>query len=350
MGKRNLIEEIVTKKQRSNNLDWYKAITSLSELQNNFNNLDRNNSGNSCLSLYLVGIASCIEVGVRSTIQRLIDHGSPYTDRIAEFKQQLQIDIDIARALRDKKISFGDLVAHLLPISSIEHINSHLDKLLGKSLRDSLAEIREFVEPPESLWFKTDESTDLDKIIEEENQIQPPLLVPDVSKLMLNLQHLFYLRHITAHEANFNSVTYNEIELFFESSSIFLNALDEIVEQLLNPNMPRTSFGMSFVAAQEAEIVQNEMKTIFKKIEIILQSLENQDLFIEENMPSTIDAFKSSQEAFLEYLRAECEFASVRVGLISGNSLRCIYAYITQSLCEDRIKRLKEVMDNIRSL
>lgn len=335
MSKRDFISEIISKKQRSPD-DPYKAGFKLYELQSNFQAIKGSEQNyNATLSLHLVGIVSCLEVAVRDAIRRLVDFGTPYVERIDKFKDLLRIDLNIAKALQDKKISFGDLISHLLQINNIEQIISHLDTLLDKSFKDELANIKEFREPSDSVLFG-DEENATDSFENEDEE--PHLLVPDVNILIASLAKLFPLRHIAAHEADFGMVLEEELEDFFNSSEIFINALEEIVEQTLYPNKPRFAFGASVIAAQEAGKVYAEMEKTYEK----LLALVSEDG--DEVRQSAIDELKAAQEAFQKYLEAETEFEETLISPGSGNTLREIDSHIMKSLCQHRIIRLNEVL------
>jgi hypothetical protein len=97
--------------------------------------------------LFLVGIITCIELATRNAIQRLVDKGTPFIERIDKFKDFLKIDLNVTKALHDRKVSFGELLSHLLPINNVENVISHLGVLLDASFSETLKNLRHFQEP-----------------------------------------------------------------------------------------------------------------------------------------------------------------------------------------------------------
>lgn len=188
MSKRNLIEEILSKKKREE-FDIYSPGLRLDDIKYSFEKmLDEGKEDKTLLSLFNIGIAACIEISVRSTVRKLIDHGSPYIDRIEKFKNELRFDLDVIKALHDKQISFGDFVSHLLPINGVEHINSHLDTLLDIKFRVALANVREFVEPPDEffLWGEDDFISETDEFkVYEKRKNESPLIIGDCGIALL---------------------------------------------------------------------------------------------------------------------------------------------------------------------
>lgn len=269
MSKRDLIAEIIAKKLRSKD-KWSRASSGLYKLERSFS--AQENEGKRPFALYLIGVASCMEVAVREAVRRLVDHGSPYLDRIDEFKQHLRLDLDVVSALGDQRISFGDFVAHLLPVSSIEHIDSHLGVLLGCKLRQSLADIREFVEPPDSTWLGSENSEEAFDSTERRN------LVANPDDLLAVLGKIFTARHIAAHEADFNSVSRVDLAQFFQAARKFIDALGEIVDQALHPNAPRSSFGLSLQVANESGEIYSSMEETTQQVLRLLQSDATKEL------------------------------------------------------------------------
>jgi hypothetical protein len=341
MSKRDFLEEILAKKQRSAG-NRYGASSKLHELKYSFLETKTQCREDGAIpSLYLVGIAACVEVAVRDALCTLIDHGSPYVERISELKQHLKFDFEIIKALQDRQISFGDLVAHLLPVSGVEQINFHLDILLGRKLRDALANVREFVEPPESVWYRTNGEVDsLEAESQSNDEKAPRNLVPDVEALMADLSRLFAARHVTAHEADFGSVSHDDLRLFFEAGTMFVYALEELITQTLYPSMPRSASGMSLVVANEAAAAYAAMEATYQRLVAFLKDDPAKDL-------SIVDHLRAAQEAFLNYITAEAAFEEALVSPVSGNTLRFLNAQIQLRFCKSCEERLKEVLSDV---
>jgi 23S rRNA U2552 (ribose-2'-O)-methylase RlmE/FtsJ len=343
MSKRDLIGEILAKKERNAlSKAGYKFMT----LNMSYSSLDNESiKDNTVLSLYIVGLAACIEIAVRDKVRQLIDYGSPFVDRIPGLlkKNELQFNLEIVKALQDKQISFGDFVSHLLPISQVEHINSHLDSLLGLTLRNALADIREFIEPPNPFLLDEDDQKQTPEISSDvKEKSVPPKLVGDVEKLMSDIDRLFKIRHIIAHKANFESVTKNELKGFFLTTESFINALEEYVEQTLNPNAPRSLIGQRTAYRIESNKVFNSMGEIYQEIVNILSKETSRDHF------ETIKKLNIAQETFLKYLDDEFNFVLALYSIGTTSSYSYQEAYIDIALCSQRVERLEEALDFVR--
>lgn len=129
MSKRDVINEIRERYAR-NQGDFSPRRADLADLTNSFRRLGEGES--LAQALHVIGIVACIEVAVRDAIKRLIDHGPPFLDRVEGFKEHLRFDFALTKALSLRQITFGDLVAHSLPISSVEHIASHFEALFAE--------------------------------------------------------------------------------------------------------------------------------------------------------------------------------------------------------------------------
>lgn len=76
-----------------------------------------------------VGCVSCLEGYYRAIVKELIDYGSPFCDRAPELQIQ-NLDIRTLIKSNDKKVSIGEIISHLLNISSFNDIHKHMSTLL----------------------------------------------------------------------------------------------------------------------------------------------------------------------------------------------------------------------------
>jgi hypothetical protein len=79
---------------------------------------------------FSVGLASCLEGYFRLIIRRLIDHGPPYRERAVRL-DDLRIDLTTITSMTAAKVTSGEIISHLVPLSSFEDINRHMSTLLG---------------------------------------------------------------------------------------------------------------------------------------------------------------------------------------------------------------------------
>jgi hypothetical protein len=337
--KRDLLNEIKAKKERSE-FDPMPSIE-LFSLRIDFDErLEMKETSRHATGLFVVGIVACIEVAIRYAIRRLIDHGRPYIERISEFKETLPLDFNIAIALHDKRVTFGDLVSHLLPVSSIEQINSHFGILFGREFKQILTEVKEFVEPE----FTEPEESPVET--ESEEEAEPPLLpIPDVNALIASLGRLFSARHSAAHEAAFYSVTNDELLQFFKTGEIFIHALDEMVRQIIEPDLPRFAPGMAIFAVQEAEKVAAEMEVLYEKATVLATNARSR--FGYTDTLTQAEALKNSQDAFEKYFDAEMACRGIYSSTLSGSGMRARDAHVQKELCAHRIQMLAELISDL---
>src|SRR5687767_7172774 len=96
MSKRNVIFEMQEKNARASSKFLHGNIE-LYQLEASFRGL--NESDGALIALHVMGIVSCIEVGVREAIKRLVDSGGAYLERAELFKDHIRFDFSLTRAL-----------------------------------------------------------------------------------------------------------------------------------------------------------------------------------------------------------------------------------------------------------
>jgi hypothetical protein len=137
MKKREIISEILGKRHRlSNRRDAYghaeKMLNSLIYAYLHLQPLPREEKEikEELLRYFSVGLVSCLEGYYRSVIKELVDYGSPYRDNVQKL-DELKFDIRTFAQMHEKKISTGEVVSHLVSISSFDDIQRHMSVLLG---------------------------------------------------------------------------------------------------------------------------------------------------------------------------------------------------------------------------
>jgi hypothetical protein len=86
-----------------------------------------------------VALIGLLEGYIRVVIRDLINSGTPFRDNATKF-EGLRIDTAAILKMQTARVSAGELVAHLLPISSFEDIQRHMSALMGV---DFFTELRE---------------------------------------------------------------------------------------------------------------------------------------------------------------------------------------------------------------
>lgn len=185
MKRRNLIEEIIAKRERNapieTRLNYYK--TRLDQISAASLEIAAQAEPNSKvfhqeLSRYFpVALVSTIEAYFRMVIANLIDMGSPYIERASKLHAR-NISIEAAAAMHDRKVSLGEYISHAISLSSPEDINAVMSTLLGYDFFERLL-------TSEFDIFKNE---------------QPFTLKEARGDFMLVLKKLFQTRNILCHE------------------------------------------------------------------------------------------------------------------------------------------------------
>ncbi|MEK6371092.1 MAG: hypothetical protein AABO58_00165 [Acidobacteriota bacterium] len=334
MSKREVLEEILAKKQRGEH-DGMRAVGGLDQLESS---IERSPRDEATRSLQVVGIVACIEVAARDAICHLIDSGPPYADRVGELlRGELRFSIEVIRAFQDKKVSLGEFVTHLLPISNVAHIIGHLDVLLGGRFHQVLAAVREYAPPPDVAWYVPQDDADV-----EEATPPPPLLVTDVNSVIASIARAFAARHIAAHEANFSAVAELELREYLAAAKSFATALHEYVRQTLEPNVPRSAHGESVAAMIEAGEASQDMMTAYGGLLAELRGRSS-----EYGRSDAADLLQAAQVSFDKHLEDEISFNFALYSPVSGNAMRHIEARSTKALCTIRGEALKDALNTV---
>jgi hypothetical protein len=88
-----------------------------------------------------VALIACVEGYFRMVIKDLIDAGEPYLTNAEKPASSLKLDFSLLRAVHGRTITVGELVAHSVRLSRLEHIETVLSGLLAKGFLNSLCTI-----------------------------------------------------------------------------------------------------------------------------------------------------------------------------------------------------------------
>lgn len=322
MAKRDILAEIADKKTRSQGR-YSRGYSELGHLHSEFES-DRDAS-HARLALYIPGMVACLEVSTREAIKELVDAGQPYLDRAESFKD-LKFDFGLTKALSKQAITFGDLVAHLLPVSRLESIIAHFDILLDKSFKEVLRSLREHVDPPEDVVLS--------------GRPWPPmntgeLMVPEVGRVLSSIEEIFRTRHVVVHEAIFLNTSREQVANWFEESTRFLEALRELVSQELYPNLPRGAFAASLEALASSNELAAQVDAQSDYIAELIAGLKD-DYAIGEK-------FSECRSAFDRLRDHDVSFYLALGSPFTGNAMRNLESHAIAMLCPPRIKQLEDV-------
>ncbi|WP_157691550.1 lysozyme inhibitor LprI family protein, partial [Noviherbaspirillum autotrophicum] len=181
-------------------------------------------------------------------IKDLIDAGEPHLSNAEKLASSIKLDFSILRAVHGKAITVGELVAHIVPISRLDHIEGALSSLVGKSFLQAL---------------RTTTDRWAHEIRGEANT--PILSKPD--EVFADVVRTFELRHIICHEiASAYEIDSNEVARCFESCVAFLRVADEFISETIHPGAPLSQAEMNIAAfeslAEKKKLLEDAVATI----------------------------------------------------------------------------------------
>ncbi|HEX2091991.1 MAG TPA: hypothetical protein VHG28_06290 [Longimicrobiaceae bacterium] len=87
-----------------------------------------------------IGIVACLEGYFRTVIRDLIDAGPPYQDNVRKL-EEIRLDLGTVVGMGREKISPGEFISHLLPLSSLDDINRHMTTIMGADFLDVIKRV-----------------------------------------------------------------------------------------------------------------------------------------------------------------------------------------------------------------
>lgn len=253
MAKRNIIDEILSKKSRlpfAKNERWNLVSNRLARIRESIYLLDMlertmnqemeeaqglfdelieatNAQFDSAdtldltyeMSRYIpVGLVSCMEGYFRVVYANLLDFGSPYRENASKLDTKFTFNIETVFTLERSTVSSGEFVAHMLQTSSLEDIDNIMSVLTGEKF---LAQ------------FKKEFANS------QKNQIQMSLFPMDdedlASQVIIDVKRLFELRHMYAHEIDppIENKDFSSIWRGADATFKFIWNTERILERLL---------------------------------------------------------------------------------------------------------------------
>lgn len=205
------------------------------------------------LKLTPVAIVSAYEAFFKFTIRSYVDHSDIYLDRalkLAGTQNELTINFDLLKDIKDKRVSIGEIIALSLKYSRPETISKNLSQILSTDIKDT--------------FFNR-----LKKI--KSNDLYTPKIKLENLEIFLNkpqtyisaFNNVFDLRHKYIHEymSSFE-ITIQTAEQLLNDNIIFLHAVERMVWEDLYFDIPLTQAEMNNKANAELEKRQTELKSI----------------------------------------------------------------------------------------
>lgn len=253
-----------------------------------------------------VRLCTIVEVYVRETVREVVDSSPTYLDRAEPLLKNAKFDFLIAKQLHGRRVTMGDIVAHSISASDLEHIISIYETLLP-GYRSGLATVY-------ARW------------IENRDQGQTEPIIEDVEQVLACIRRLFHVRHIVTHEIPCSApYSTEDIPDFLASAGKFLSATDWFLTGELRGDVPQTQSSMNMLAGEELGSETAAMEQLLVEIQ--------------ERGDADIGLLKTSQDAWADYAKAD---ADLHASLVGGGSMQpMVWAIQMAELTRARINSLQ---------
>lgn len=260
-----------------------------------------------------VGLVACIEAYFRAVIKQLIDSGEPFLERASRF-DRMPFDFRVVTAIHGRTITLGSLVAHLLPCSNKNDINSSMSVLLDADFLASVKDVREH-------WpWKPDQTASAEPV------------VSDPATVFSDLDRVFELRHIVCHEfASSVDLSLGEAERFIKSVDTFLSAANFLVLNQLFKDLPDTQQERNVYFGKRFKAVAGDLRDTLESARAAFEG-------------ERLKKFLALQKLWEKYRDEDAEFVS---GKYEGGSIRPqVHAQRLEQLTRRRIREVQELVEN----
>lgn len=305
---RDIIEEIAEiRKRRLFGSAMAELPFRLMSLEQAFQ--DNKGRGGELIRYFPVALIACMEGYFRMVIKDLIDSGEPFLSNADRPTLKVNLDFSVLRAVHGKTITVGELVAHSVQLSRLEHVETALSNILGSGFLKSL-------------------ETTTDRWAHEIKGEEAIPILANPNGVFADVARTFQLRHIICHEiASAYEIKFDEVARCFESCVAFLKASDEFISETLYPGAPLTQTDMNIAAGDALNDKHAELKVAAEKLLSRLDEAESA-------------AFNDSQEKWQQYCDAWAGFvAGDREG--GGTIWPMIFAGAAKETVEMRIQEIR---------
>lgn len=255
-----------------------------------------------------VALVAVIEGYFRMTCQEIVDAGEPYLTNAERLASSFRLDYSALRALHGRSVSIGELVAHSVPLSRLDHVDSAMSTLVGFPFLDKLRTIS-------NRWAH-----------EVRGEPAAPMLA-NPKEIYGLVARAFELRHIVCHEiASAYSIEHEEVASSFEACLIFLRASDELVSETLRPGSPLTQSEMNTAAGESLHESEIKLEVAVGELRAKLEGKE-------------LAAFDRAQQQWRAYCAALAEFEAFEV--FGGTMWPTIHAGAAEAEVKRRIAQIQ---------
>lgn len=288
----------------------YEAVSRIRTLEESLEYL----RGTENVELYRhfpVAAIATLEAYFRSVVTMIVDAGGEYLTRgLALVGDKLKAAEAIS-ILHKKVVSIGEIVAYSLPFSSLGHLESTLDQLIGQKFKIL---VRAAIDPF-ALRNQTPEAA---------------LVVPDVSQLWASLQKTFEIRHVLAHEsATKFHVQYEQALLSVESVSGIIEAIDSVLWSTAWKDEPLTQYEMNRHAYAEYHVQRSKLCAAIRNKRKELKDARD------------ASEFRSLHAQWKSWIRKWADYSADR--FVGGSIRPMIHASVMSGAYESRIKQIEDI-------
>lgn len=306
---RDYVAEIEAKRQRLGHgaPPGAERVSTLSEAYK------RSHTDRELRRYFPVALIATVEASVRFGLGRLIDRAPAAFESFVQsgWSRDQRFDPSILTAVAGKRITVGELLSHLRPINGVPDVAAAMSAALSADFLDAVSAIHD-------RW-----------LVEIQGEPKAPI-IKDRAGVISGLESAFRFRHILAHEAAPRvELSIEEGERQLQSVAAFVNATEELVFQMTEPDAPLTQADMNEQAARKLHSADQELSAVLGRA---AETLDRKRL----------DLLRQSQEEWLRYRDLQSENEGLA---FEGGSLRpTIHANAHTDVTRARIKDLERLL------
>jgi len=222
---------------------------------------------------------ACTEGFFRFAVKTLIDHGTPFIEKVSDLEKRLQlkISLDIVAEIQAKSLTIGELVAHVVPCNKLEDIDSAISILLGKGFLETI---------------KTHSRPN--GLVQEDKQKE---FNKGYAEVFNDIKRLFEIRHILAHEiAPGYHLDKTEIIRCYNNTKSFIIQFTDFLLYSIDPDQPVTAADGLAREQKRADHADEELENLLSKRYPINGFLTIVQPEFSETKEATIEAWKNYRD------------------------------------------------------
>jgi uncharacterized protein YecT (DUF1311 family) len=267
------------------------------------------------IDYFPIRTVTLMEVFSRAWIAQLVDHGSPYVERVPDLKVDPKFDLTLVQAIHGRKVTLGDVIAYGVPLNSFGQVMGCFKKLTGDEFEVKLGAATDSRQSLAGLMRQDDPPSG-----------RPPI-VADIKWIWKTLSRLYEVRHILCHECPEEKVyQLEEVAIFLEAARQFTGAADETLREIVYGG---TSFDLFELYTRARKSLDEHEIELSGLVEAVRKKYD----------PHLLALFEKAEITWQNYRDAECELWSGS----SDDGLLKKFLWWSQAseLTLERIERLK---------